>query len=198
MREPITLADHQASRWIAEPLRLLDCCLETDGACAVIVTSAERARDCRQRPAYILAGAQAEGPIHIQMADYLAHWQDVHRRRLRRRAALRDGRRRGRATSTPRCSSTTSARRSSSASRTTASARAARAARSSPPASTPGRTARSAGQHARRQSLRGLHPRLQPHPRGRAADPRHVVVARWTDARAGAGRRARTPIRPAR
>ena len=77
MREPISLADHQTSRWIAEPLRLLDCCLETDGACAVIVTSAERARDCRQPPAYILAGAQAEGPIHIQMADYLAHWQDV-------------------------------------------------------------------------------------------------------------------------
>lgn len=77
MRAPITLADHQASRWIAEPLRLLDCCLETDGACAVVVTSAERARDCRQRPAFILAGAQAEGPIHIQMADYLAHWQDL-------------------------------------------------------------------------------------------------------------------------
>jgi acetyl-CoA acetyltransferase len=75
MRAPMTLADHQASRWIAEPLRLLDCCLETDGACAVIVTSVERARDCRQQPAHILAGAQAEGPIHIQMADYLAHWQ---------------------------------------------------------------------------------------------------------------------------
>lgn len=76
MREPLTLADHQTSRWIAEPLRMLDCCLETDGACAVVVTSAERARDCRQPPAYLLAGAQAEGPIHIQMADYLSHWQE--------------------------------------------------------------------------------------------------------------------------
>lgn len=73
MREPITLADHQCSRWIAEPLRLLDCSLECDGACAVVVTSAERARDARQRPAYILAGAQAEGPIHIQLADYFQH-----------------------------------------------------------------------------------------------------------------------------
>ncbi|HVM94889.1 MAG TPA: hypothetical protein VMT89_00815 [Candidatus Acidoferrales bacterium] len=73
MRQPITLSDHQSSRWIAEPLRLLDCCLETDGACAVVVTSAERACDARQPPAYILAGAQAEGPIHIQMSDYFAH-----------------------------------------------------------------------------------------------------------------------------
>ena len=73
MRAPITLADHQHSRWIAEPLRLLDCCLETDGGCAVVVTSAERARDARQPPAYILAGAQAEGPIHIQLSDYFAH-----------------------------------------------------------------------------------------------------------------------------
>jgi acetyl-CoA acetyltransferase len=44
MREPITVADHQASRWIVEPLHLLDCCLITDGGVCVIVTSVERAR----------------------------------------------------------------------------------------------------------------------------------------------------------
>jgi 17-hydroxy-3-oxo-4-pregnene-20-carboxyl-CoA lyase len=76
MRVPITLADHERSRWIAEPLRLLDCCLENDGACAVVVTSAEQARDARQPPAYLLAGAQAEGPIHVQLADYFQHWKE--------------------------------------------------------------------------------------------------------------------------
>ena len=42
------------SRWICKPLHLLDCCVETDNATAIIVTSAERARDLRQRPIYIM------------------------------------------------------------------------------------------------------------------------------------------------
>jgi len=53
MRAPFTLADYHASRWICEPLHLLDYCLINDGGVALIVTSAERARDCRHPPVYV-------------------------------------------------------------------------------------------------------------------------------------------------
>ena len=59
MRTPITLADHQASRWIAEPLHLLDCCLVSNGGIAVVVTSAERAAQLRQPPVHVLGFAQS-------------------------------------------------------------------------------------------------------------------------------------------
>ena len=52
-REPITLEDYHASRWVAEPLHLLDCCLVSNGGVAVIVSAADRARELKQPPAYI-------------------------------------------------------------------------------------------------------------------------------------------------
>lgn len=66
-RAPITIEDVLNSRMIADPLHLLDCSLETDGACAVIVTSAERARELKQPPAYISGVAQGMGPRHYMM-----------------------------------------------------------------------------------------------------------------------------------
>jgi acetyl-CoA acetyltransferase len=61
MQKSLTMEDYLASRMITDPFRLFDCTLENDGACALIVTSAERARDLRQPPAYVAAVAQG-GP----------------------------------------------------------------------------------------------------------------------------------------
>jgi acetyl-CoA acetyltransferase len=69
-QKPITLADHQASRWIARPLRLLDCCQESDGGVAIVVVSAERARDLRQPPVVIRAAAQGASVDQQMMTSY--------------------------------------------------------------------------------------------------------------------------------
>lgn len=59
--QPLTREQYHDSRWIVEPLHLFDCCQESDGAAAVVITSAERAVDLRQPPAYIKAVAQGMG-----------------------------------------------------------------------------------------------------------------------------------------
>lgn len=67
---PITLEDHQNSRWISEPLHLLDCCQETDGGQALVIVSTERARDLAHAPAIVRGAAQGSGRDQHMMASY--------------------------------------------------------------------------------------------------------------------------------
>ena len=59
MRDPITIADVLSSRWISEPLHLLDCCLVTDGGGAVVIVGEERARDLAKTPVWIAGHGEA-------------------------------------------------------------------------------------------------------------------------------------------
>ena len=68
--KPLTMEDYLASKVIADPLRLYDFCQETDGGCAILITSAERARDLKQKPAIIRGVAQASTQGQEQMTSY--------------------------------------------------------------------------------------------------------------------------------
>jgi len=69
-QQPITLEDHQASRWIVEPLHLLDCCQETDGGQAMLVTTVERARDLKQPAVIVEAAAQGMADDQQMMRSF--------------------------------------------------------------------------------------------------------------------------------
>ncbi len=69
LKERVTVGDVLGSRWVVKPLHLLDCCLETDNATCIIVTSAERARDLRPRPVRIMGVA---GRVSKPRTDF--HW----------------------------------------------------------------------------------------------------------------------------
>jgi acetyl-CoA acetyltransferase len=74
-KRPITREDYHNSRMIADPFRLFDCCQESDGAIAIVVTSAERAKDLRQKPALIRAAAQ--GSPHGMMSMSVYYGADI-------------------------------------------------------------------------------------------------------------------------
>lgn len=82
MREPITVDDHQASRWVVEPFHLLDCCLISDGSVCVILTSAERAKDLAKPPVIIGGMGQAYTTRNMEREDwwYVPHQKDALRR----------------------------------------------------------------------------------------------------------------------
>jgi acetyl-CoA acetyltransferase len=59
--KPLDPGKYDASRWIVEPFHLYDCCMENDGAAALVLVSEERAKDFRQKPAYLLGAAVGSG-----------------------------------------------------------------------------------------------------------------------------------------
>jgi acetyl-CoA acetyltransferase len=72
-KKPITLEEHQASKWIIEPvLRLLDCCQESDGGVAIVITSLDRARDGKQK-AVKIAGACQSIPYNVEVVSNYYH-----------------------------------------------------------------------------------------------------------------------------
>ena len=71
MRDPITIEDVLASRLIADPLRLLDCSLVSDGGSAIVVTTPERARDMRRKPVHLLGAGEGHSHEHISQAANL-------------------------------------------------------------------------------------------------------------------------------
>src|SRR5215467_11984537 len=70
-REPITVEDVLASRIISSPLHLLDCCIISDGGGALVITSAERARDLKKKPVYILGTGEAVRHAARGQRDFL-------------------------------------------------------------------------------------------------------------------------------
>jgi len=71
--KPITLEEHQSSKWIVEPiLRLLDCCQESDGGVAIVITSLDRAKDLKQKPVKIVGACQSI-PYNVEVISNYYH-----------------------------------------------------------------------------------------------------------------------------
>jgi acetyl-CoA acetyltransferase len=74
MRDPLTVEQVLESRMIAWPLHLLDCCLVTDAGGAVVVTSAERAKDLKRKPVYVLGSGEATTHVMVSQMPDFARW----------------------------------------------------------------------------------------------------------------------------
>jgi acetyl-CoA acetyltransferase len=79
MRQPLTMDDYLAARWVCEPMSILDCDMPVDGAAAVVVTTPERARDLPRKPVYVSAATSGMGPRpdYVFWHDYTqmsSHW----------------------------------------------------------------------------------------------------------------------------
>lgn len=81
MRKPLTIEAHQNSRMISDPFHLYDCCQETDGACAVVITSVERAIDLAHPPIYLMSGAHGAGgqcgQFFGKTTSFWPEWEDL-------------------------------------------------------------------------------------------------------------------------
>ena len=188
----MTLADHQASRNVAEPLRLLDCCSRTTAAARSWSRRSSARGTCASRPAYVVARPSASAPRTTTPHD----WFRFERRRWVMAAAERLWSDAGASptTWTPRCSTTTSRRWCCSRWSTGGSAGSARAGRSRRRRHALARRW-PAREHARGSALGGVHPRLQQPHRSGAPAPRHVDLP---SAGRGAGVRRGGVERPVR
>jgi len=77
VRKPLSMDDYMTARGIVDPFGLYDICLESDGACAALVTSAERAKDMRKPPVYIMGGAYGGGPNQGEDLFDAIRWPDL-------------------------------------------------------------------------------------------------------------------------
>ena len=171
-REPITVADVLASRPVCYPFNLLNICLVTDAGGAVVLTRADRAKDCAKKPVYVRGAGEATEHV-MRDPDAQPHAQRGHA--PVRREGVRDGRRQPRRTSTTSCSTTPSPRGRRSCSSRWASASPARACTSSRTAApTPGGTLPINTNGGGLSYTHTRHVRHLPDHRGRAAAARRV------------------------
>ena len=185
---PMTIDDHQASRWIAEPFHLLDCCLVSNGGVAVIVTAGDRAPRPRQaRPSTCWGWGQGTRATHARAASTAGLVTGA----ASRPGGAADGRHRRRRRRHRRALRLLHLHRRWSRWRTTASAPRAKAARSSKTASS-GRAASLPHQHRRRRAIAVLHVghdaavrRRHPGPRrGRRPPGADATTSSWSAATA--------------